>query len=285
MRFNQVFYLLLMLSAISAFMLPQGMTDRVRPLAGTLLTPVAEPTRALSGWMTGRAGPSVPVDQRPADQIVLENVELKQTVAKLQHDLDVFRKRDAEHAKLGDIRDLCRPVTVLGPASSGGRDVLTVRSSSLTGLADKMVVLYEQDIVGVLANVGAGGAQVRLVTDPQSRMLAKFGVFQKPTSNAAGDGGEMRFVPLAIQPMLVEGAGGGKMICRNIPWKDATDAGLVEGAWAILNDAQLPTAVQGRRLGVVRKIAKGAKMMAEIEIRPEIDLMQLKEVMVLTKDR
>jgi len=288
-RFNQVFYLLLLLSAVSAFLLPQGVTDRLRPAAGVVLWPVARPSRSIAGWATGRTGPGVPADTRPADVIVSENLDLKHTVARLQYELDEFRKRDAEYAKLGPLRDLCRPVPVIGVESE--RDVLTIGGSSLSGLADRMPVLHDRYIVGALQNVGLGGAQVMLLTDPRSRVRAHFASFRKVGGRAAapadagGEAAAMQFVRLDLPVKLVEGAGNGRMICRNIPAPEIAKAGLAEGDWAVLDEPEWPGPVQGRRLGVIRKIVTGNKLMAEIEIRPDIDLKALKEVMVLVKDR
>lgn len=285
MKSNHVFYLLLVLSAISAFLLPQRATDKVRPMVGGLLRPVAGPTHSVTSWATGRGnGPPPPVDARPADTIVAENLELKHSLAKAMYDLNELRKVNAEREKLGEIRDLCTPVTVIG-VEGGTRQILQLGSGTLAGLTKGMAVLHEQDIVGVL-DAGPASAKVQLVTDPQSRVRGHFATFVRaPATPGSTEEPATQFTRLNLTPMLIEGAGNGKMVARNLSHAAATKAGLVEGVWVILDDGDWPKEVQGRRLGVVRKVGLGDKLMAEIEIRPEIELTKLQKVMVLTRSR
>jgi hypothetical protein len=288
MRFTQVFYLLLTISAITAFVLPSRLTARAKPAVETLLTPIAQPSRSLTGWVSGRSGggPTTP-DTRPAATIVSENLELKQSIAKLTYDLAELRKISAEQDKLGDIRDLCTPFTVLGTDVSGVRQMLSLRGGSFSGLTDKMIVLYDRDVVGILVDVGAGGAKVRLVTDPASGVEGHFATFKRdPAAQATTDGQPgMQFVRLDLPVKLIEGGGNGVMKCRNIAMDAVQKAGLTVGAWVVVDDRSWPTEVQGRRLGVVSKIIPDQKMMAAIEISPATDLLRLSKVMVLTKSR
>lgn len=282
MRFNHVFYLLLTVSAASAFLLPQGTTDAARPMVGAVLTPVAQPSRAVASWATGRWVPAERHDTRPTDQIFQENEELRLANVQLTYELAEMRKVLAEREKLGDIQEFCVPVTVLG--RDDNRDALTLRSAAIDGNAEKLFALNDRGVVGTLIAGGKAGGQVRLITDPQSRVQAYFGTFRK-TGNDKSNGGTTQFVRLKLPSKLVEGAGKNRMVCRNLPYADVVQADLKVGDWAVVDDNEWPRELQGRRLGVVTKITKGAKLMAEIQIEPESDLLKLNEVMIFNKPR
>lgn len=287
MRFTHVYYLLLALSALSAFVIPQRFTDGGRPMVATLLTPVAQPARAVAAWATGRFNPPAPRgDGRPSEQLFQENDELRLANVKLIYDLEELRKVNGEREKLGDVRELCTPVAVIGN-DPGQRDALAVRTTNLGNMHDGMYVLNDRDVVGTLIT-GKAGAQVRLVTDPQSRILAYFGSFRRsgkpdtqPAKGGSSDVPGMQFVRVALPTHLIEGTGRGKMICRNIPYADVEKAGLNAGDWVVVDDPACPKSLQGRRLGTVSSIGKSASMMALIEIKPQSDLLSLREVMIL----
>lgn len=305
MRFNHVFYALLGISGVGAFAVPPTFSDAARPKLTALFTPVARPARAVGAWATGRWGAPEPrLDQRPADTVYAENQALKAANVKMAYELDGLRQVVAEWNKVGPLKDRCTAVAVVGnDASLGVRDALSLQSGSMAGLTDGMFVLRDQNVVGRLVT-GKLGAQVRLVTDPQTKVYAYFGSFRKPDKSAAkhktaveiGPGGSAVvaepadedapvFVRLNLPVKLVEGAGHGTMVCRNIPYADAVDReGLKIGDWAVIEDREWKD-LQGWRLGVVTDIRKTNRMFAEIEIKPESNLLQLREVMVLTKEK
>jgi hypothetical protein len=292
MRFTSAFYILLALSGACAFLVPPRVTEAARPMMGTLLTPVAQPSRAIAAWATGRSGePRPPADDRPADDVVRENQELRLANQKLVHDLALAQRLVQERAKIDpEIRDLCTSVAVLGGTDPNGvRDALAVKSTSLSGLADGMFVLHNRDVVGRLIT-GRAGAQVRLVTDPQFRVKAYFvpgNPAARPGTRQAGETVRPSPGRYDLPTKLIEGAGRGRMVCRNIPFADVDRVKLSVGDWAIVDedDPEWPRELQGRRLGVVTKITKAAKMMAEIEVKPEAEVLALREVLVLTKGK
>lgn len=221
------------------------------------------------------------MDERAPDQLIAENQELRLANVKLTYDLVELRKINEDRNGTGDVRELCTPVAVLG-IPDYTRDTLSLQSSSIAGLQDDMYVLYNRDIVGRLVT-GKAGAQVRLVTDPQSRVQAYFTSFKK--ASAAGSDAKPAIGRLNLPSRVIEGSGRGKMICRLYSYDEVLKSGLAIGDWAVVDDPAWHKKLQGRRLGVVTGIVKAGKMMAEIQIKPESELLNLTEVMVLTKDK
>ncbi|MDB5297882.1 MAG: hypothetical protein JWO31_3865, partial [Phycisphaerales bacterium] len=255
-----------------------------------------QPARAVAAWATGRGNGSAATadDRRPADAVVQENQDLRLTNAKLSYDLAELQKVAMERGKIDpELRNLCTPVAVLGGADPNGvRDALSLRATGLSGFTDGMFVLHDRDVVGRLVT-GKAGARVRLVTDPESRVQAYFVPFRRDARQAAVGAAPRPANEQDRRPAdaynlpsrLVEGAGRGRMVCRNIPFDLVTQVGLTVGDWVMVNDPEWPPALQGRRLGVVVRVTKAAKMMAEIEIKPDPELLLLREVLVLTKEK
>ena len=287
MRFNHVFAILLFLSALSAFF-GGRVSEAVRPNVGVLFSPVSQPTRALAHWATGRlAGPAPRLDDRPRETVFTENQALRQENLILSNELVELRRINGERWNLGALRDRCTPLAVVG-SDAGERESLLLRSGTLSGLRDGMYVLHDHDIVGTLVT-GTASAHVRLVTDRQSKVEAGFGTFRnvgnRPATQPSAAGATSGFTRLDLPPRVLEGNGKGAMISRTIPHSEVVRVGLQRGDWAILEDPAWHPDLKGRRLGVVTDIRVSSRMMAEIEIKPDGDLLQLREVMVLTKER
>jgi hypothetical protein len=289
-RFNHVFYSLLVLCVLSAFVLPARYTES-KPRISALFTPVAAPSRSVVAWVTGNSKPQSIPDPRPADEITKENNELRFANATLSYQVAELQRVMGDRLSVGDLRDQCTPVGVLGP-DLGTRDSLALRSGNYGGLQDGMFVLHDRDVVGTLVS-GKAGAQVRLVTDRQSKVQARFGSFRpvrvdgpttrKTAAGAPATDSELRFVLYKLDPKLVVGQGDGKMLCRNLAFGDVQKEGLKVGDWAVVDDPELPQELHNRRIGVVTAIRAAEHMMTDIEIRPEGNLLSLREVMVLTK--
>ncbi len=266
------------IAAISAFVIPARITDRAVPQLQVLLTPISAPVRSIAGAISSRVAPVEVADARPDEVIRRQNDALAQENVKLLHDVDDLRRINGEREKVGNIRDLCTPVPVVG-TDSGRGDSLAVRGSSLDGLRDGMFVLFENDIVGTLQRSGIGGGQVKLVTSTGFKATAYFGAFRDD------DQGKPHFVRLNRQPVLVQGAGASGMICQMMTMDEVKQSQLRPGDWAVLEDMDWPAKLQGRRIGKVSEVRqrKDAALFAEIHIKPASDLQRLREVMVLTR--
>ena len=59
---------------------------------------------------------------------------------------------------------------------------------------------------------------------------------------------------------------------------------LARGDWVVVSDKDLPSLVQNQKFGEIEAIKPGKKsMFVDIVVRPDEDLMKLRDVMVMTK--
>jgi hypothetical protein len=276
-RFNHIFAVLLVVSALSAFVIPERFTTKVQPQIQGLFYPIARPARVLAGSLSGRLSKPDVTDTRDVQTLRMENEELRQELAGRIRELEELRLREGERSKLGRLRDLCTPVKVVG-GDAAGRDGLTLQGSTLEGLRQGQVVLFPGGIVGKLERPpGLAGAQVRLITDRGVRVGAYFGRLDTNTN---------RIEPLKTAPPLIEGTGEGAMRCATMLTMDEVNAcELRAGDWVLLDDRDWDERVHYRPLGKVVHVAPqaSAPLYADIRVEPMTNLRQLNEVMVLTK--
>ena len=276
-RFNHVFTLLLGVSAVAAFALPEKYTTRSLPSVQSLFAPVSLPMRHLGAWAHERVAPRDLADRRAVQEVQDENVRLAVLADYLQKQLEVERQRNADWEQLGDLRQRCVRVTVVG-ADAGPRDSLLLPASTLGRIRDGSYALYPGGIAGqVRGRAGLGGAQLTLVTDRGFKVLGHIA--------RRGDGTTSR--QQTTTPVLFEGAGKGAMVVRAaFTWEDVEKREKVQvGDVAVLADRDWPLELQGQRLGVVTRVEpmRDAHKFAEVHVEPATNLMMLKDVMVLTK--
>lgn len=276
-RFNNVFIGLLALSAVSAFVVPPRWGNAVRGWGDGIFAPVSYPVRQFAMMVTRRGeGVAAPAfDTKIASADAKAEIErLRTTVASLAAQVAELRKLNFNRELAGEVGKFSLPFKVTGAGT--GRDVLMVAGTSGDGLAVNMPVAFSDGIVGKVTSVGAGGAQVRLITDRGARVM---GVFCRWEEN--------RFVRLATDPPLVEGQGRGVLKVFNLHWKKVKDVVQV-GDWVCLDNVQRdedwPLMMSGYRVGQVEAVQEWARnpLFAEITVRPRINLMHLREVMVVT---
>ncbi|HXE53198.1 MAG TPA: rod shape-determining protein MreC [Tepidisphaeraceae bacterium] len=290
LKIQHVFFGLMAFSAILAFVVPARYASRVVPQMSMLYAPVSRPVAGVAGWVSNRVAPPGMGDRRAAADIRQENQQLRSEVARLRMQIIELARRDSELAKLGDIKSLCKLVKVIG-GDSGPRQSILLAGSSLQGLKPDMYVLHPGGLVGQIQRVSAGGAQVRLVTDPGFHIRIRFFRFQNGVPQ-----------PLPGIPMVVaQGDGKGSLVIRALSLeqigydpngkplhkKDADNATLVDGDYALVNDTDSPAALTGVALGRVSRISyrTDARLFADIRIHPTTNLEALPEVMVLMKEQ
>lgn len=279
LRFNHVFLTLLILSGVSAFIIPRRFTDAVRAQVQGVFSPVSRPARMTAGWIQQRVAPRETADHRSQEAIGQENQRLQVEVAHLTEQLKALQKLNADRDAMGPLRSLCTAVAVIG-GDAGMRQSLALAGSQLGEVRGGQPVLYPGGVAGRIDRAGAGAAQVRLITDVGFRMTGHFGRFQESKD------GRIAFARIALPAALVEGIGNGIMVIRNLTMKDIASAELAENDWVVLDDADWPIHVQGQLLGRIISIKSRsqAPLFAEIRLAPAANLLALREVMVLTKN-
>src|SRR5438067_13703270 len=105
-RFHHVFAALLVLSALSAFVIPERYTTKAQPQLQGMFYPVARPARAFATALSGRLSKPDVTDTRDAQTLREENAELRQELAGRSRELEEMRLREGERARLGTLRDL-----------------------------------------------------------------------------------------------------------------------------------------------------------------------------------
>ena len=278
-RFSLVFTGLILISAICAFIVPSGYSNVVRGRVDGLFAPVAWPVRRIAQSVSWRLNP--PGQEKREDDFPqapaaarAEIEQLRGEVASLTVQLAEMQRINNERNLIGDIRRYCTAFRVFG-GDQGGRDMLMLKGSSGDGLATDMPVLCKSGIVGRVSS----GSQVRLITDKGFRVNAVIGHEEKDVN------GRFVFRILPTPTLLVEGRGGGSMAISSLSYEQAMTAKIREGDRVVLYDTDnWALAVNGRTLGRIERIDRLARatLFAEIVIRPETDLRQLQEVMVVT---
>jgi len=279
LRFQHVFSGLLVLSALSAFVIPPRYTIRFEPQIQAVFAPVSRPAGMVAAWVHDRLWPAALKDQRQNEDIREENERLRALVSTLTVQLDEQRQRNAERAKLGNAGDLSALVKVVG-SDTGSRESLALATSSIEGVQAEQYVLCQTGLVGQVERAGLAGAQVRLVTDPSFRIRGRFAHFRRDAK------GNPQIEPLPTPVVLVEGLGKGRMAVRELSYEIAR-LHLHVGDTIGVNDPDCPPALEGQPIGRIISIERrrDAHLLAEIRIEPTANLTRLREVMVMTKEK
>jgi hypothetical protein len=273
-KFNHVFGLLLILSALSAFVIPPQYTTRALPQLQSLFAPVSVPARKAGAWVHGRLVREESRDQRGVEDVKAENRRLRDRVNFLEAQLEVEQKRNAQWARLGPLKDRCVPVDVVG-SDSGPRDSLALEGSTLRNVRDNAIALYPGGIAGqIQGRAGLAGAQLRLITDKGFKVRGYF---------VRSNGGEAQ--RQRTRTMLLEGVGGALVVRPPINDADAAEAKLRPGDVALAEEPDWPTDLVGQQLGTVAKVepSRGVLGFVEVRVEPQQNLEMLNEVMVLVK--
>ena len=282
-KFNHVFGALLILSLLSAFVIPQRYTNKAQPQIQTVFAPVSMPTSRAGAWFREQFEGEKARDRQSLSDLRAQNEALKNQLGHAQAQLDLTRQRIAEWERLGHIGDLSVPVGVVGQ-DAGSRESFALKGSTLNQVREGMYVLYSGGLVGQVSKAGLAGAQARLVTDRGFRVEVKFKrmVMEKHAGTAEP---VPRPIDIDLPSVVAEGVGDGMVVRGSLKLTDVTAAGLKPGDWAVVADGELPMALQGYRVADVVKVEpmRSAPLFAEIRLEPSTSFRTLREVLVMVK--
>jgi cell shape-determining protein MreC len=273
LRFSQTFFALLVLSFLSAFVLPQRLTDLGRTQFETLLIPISRPTYKIATAIHGHFAHETPEDTRPSETIAQENLVLRQQVQLMSVEIDRLAQRANERARLGGFEQYCTRYEVAG-ADTDNHDGITITGSGISAVQVGQPVLSSGTVVNLIGMVDRAGslaAHVTLVTDAGFTVT---GHFFSVSATGASENTNM----IAI----VRGQGYGNRAITTLPY-EVVEKTVHVGDWIVLADDRWPQ-LHGVRLGRVAKIdpLPSQSLFAEIDLEREPDITLKEGVWVMT---
>ena len=291
-RFPEIFGMLLFGATLCSFGMPLAMSGRVANSMHWIFAPLAGPVQWAMGSQAQQqadakpVGPAIVTDAGgELANLREENRRLRAYVETLVGQLYTVARQQTEAGVVGrEASQGTQTVRVIG-ADAGGRDVLRIAGPTASTFEVGQAVMARGNIVGRIDSVGAvAGASVRLITDRGFRTQGTFQRFE-------GVGEQAALTRLTLEPRICEGNGRGEMRVLGLTMAEVQQAGLKIGDAVMLVDGgtqtqRWPIAVHGSRIGTITYIEEGRNPpgVAEVRVRPEIDLMTLRDVSVVRKE-
>ena len=285
LRFPEIFGIILLFCVVCSFGMPRSYSGRIETSMQAIFSPLAGPIQ----WMVGRSQAEGVTRDRPiltetSDEVARLREEKRQLMLyteTLKGQLATLREREAQAERVGEqLRELVKTIKVISP-EAGDRDVLRLAGTDMS-LESGQAVVAETGLVGQIQDTGVGNqSSVRLITDKGFKFI---GEFSRPLKDA---GGNIQLVTLPIQPTVVEGMGRGEMRINSLKMEIVRKAGLRVGDTVVLADSgpTWPIEIHGYRAGIVSYVAERPDVpdIADIRLRPELNLLSLREVWVILR--
>ncbi len=285
LRFPEIFGIILFCCVVCSFGMPQSYSGRIETSLQAIFSPLAGPIQ----WMVGRSQDEViKRDRQLLPEITDEVARLREEKRQLLRytetlvgQIATLQRREAESERVGEeLRNLVKTVKVISPDASG-RDILRLAGTDMA-LERGMAVVSETGLVGQIQDVGVGDqSSVRLITDKGVKLI---GQFIRPVKDANGT---IQIETLPIEPTVIEGRGKGEMQIDSLKMEIVKKAGLRVGDSVVLADSgpNWPIEVHGYRVGIITTLEESplAAGIATIRLRPEFNLLSLREVWVLLR--
>jgi cell shape-determining protein MreC len=278
LRFNQVFTVLVLLCLLSAFVLPQKSQSWSNVQA--VFAPVSVPAGHLAARLIGTVHSNATADPRSDADIRTENQQLKVEISQLEGQLQALSKIAAERRQLGSLLNYCVSAQVIG-SDSDDRQALNLQQSDPPALSAGQAVVCPLGLVGRIQSAAPTGAKVLLITDKGARPVSvSFGRMVRQDNGAYG------FNRLTADRTLIYGHGDNQLVAtQGLSLAAVKSADLHVGDWAVLDDSDYPLSLAGLCVGQVTAISPSitSPLYADIVLRPATNLLELQEVLVVTK--
>lgn len=284
-KFNHVFWLLMVGGVASSLALKPTTADALRAPIALLFAPVSEPVTKGSLWLNERIDsgkkPTVP-GTRTFDELDAENATLRNQLASLSAQLDELKQLNTDRAMMGDVRNRAVPARVLG-ADAGIKQMLHIAAPTDAPLSEGMPVISARGLVGRLTGGIKGGARVLLTTDRESKVQCAFVRFVRDPNT-----GRLVAQDLPSPAPLVTGTGTASdspLRILNLSMKNVQESGVKQGDAVVVNDPDYPVHLRGFTVATVTEIrqSKSNPLFAEILLDPPSDFRRLKEVMIVNQ--
>src|ERR1700677_248854 len=118
-RSNRLFISLMSGAFLCAFVLPSRWIDPIRLHGAGLFSPLSYPIRRIVQAVHRPADNERSTDTRSDQEIVAENIQLRQEVAQLAAAVEQLNKIEGERQNLGDLKSICTRYEVAGADAAG----------------------------------------------------------------------------------------------------------------------------------------------------------------------
>ena len=147
--------------------------DPVRNTVGTLIIPLQNGLNRAGSWMSGRRS-----TQKTADELQLENDELREKVANLQEQNTILTENTIELEELRQLYEVDREYAyydkvaadVIANDTGNWYNRFTINKGENDGIHTNMNVLSSGGLVGIVTETGPNWANVRSIIDDGSNV-------------------------------------------------------------------------------------------------------------------
>ena len=218
-------YMLFVLTAICIALIALTLTntlsiDPVRNTVGTLIIPLQNGLNRAGSWMSGRRS-----TQKTADELQLENDELREKVANLQEQNTILTENTIELEELRELYAVDREYAyydkvaadVIANDTGNWYNRFTINKGENDGIHTDMNVLSSGGLVGIVTETGPNWATVRSIIDDGCSVSSSI-LVTSDNCIVSGDMGLMEQGKLLLSDLSVDVSvsAGEKIVTSNI---------------------------------------------------------------------